>query len=261
MRTDSDAKTPEVRLVGADRVLAVMIALADHPRGASLEEIARDVGSSKSTVHRALATLRRAGLVTQLSRGLYALGDEFFHLAFRSFAARPESAFIVPRLHQLAQMFGETVHYAVLDGAEVVYRAKVDSPSGAIRLTSTVGGRNPAQVTAVGKVLLAHAAPTLAALGAIMGDAYPARTAHSILTVHELWDELERTRQRGYGVDDQESELGINCIAVPVHLDPDLPPVGAVSVSALSFRVPLERLIERVDDIRAVVSVPAPRVQ
>ncbi|NKF30995.1 helix-turn-helix domain-containing protein, partial [Pseudomonas sp. BGM005] len=102
----------EERLVGADRVLAVMIALSEHPTGATLEEVAHSVGATKSTVHRALATLRRSGLATQLSRGVYILGDEFYRIAFRSYSLRPEGALIQPALDELARRFGETVHFA-----------------------------------------------------------------------------------------------------------------------------------------------------
>ena len=242
------------RLVGADRVLAVMAALADHPAGATLEEVAQQVGATKSTVHRALATLRRAGLAMQLGRGVYILGDEFYRLAFSSYAARPERALIQPAIEELSRRFGETVHYAVLDGQEVVYRAKVDPPIGAIRLTSVVGGRNPAYATGVGKVLLADAIGSEEELRALLGDHYPQRTPRTISTAGELWDDLLRTRERGYGVDDQESETGINCVAVAVKLDADGPAIGAVSVSALAFRFPLPELVGRVEEIRSVIS-------
>ncbi|KQP70028.1 IclR family transcriptional regulator [Microbacterium sp. Leaf288] len=242
------------RLVGADRVLAVMAALAEHPSGATLEDVAQHVGATKSTVHRALATLRRAGLAMQLGRGVYILGDEFYRLAFSSYAARPERALIQPAIEELARRFGETVHYAVLDGQEVVYRAKVDPPTGAIRLTSVIGGRNPAYATGVGKVLLADAVGSEEELRALLGDHYPQRTPRTIRTAEELWSDLVRTRERGYGVDDQESEIGINCVALPVKLAANAPAVGAVSISALAFRRPLAELIERVDEIQSVIS-------
>ncbi|MGY0390602.1 IclR family transcriptional regulator [Nocardioides sp. WG-D5] len=242
------------RLVGADRVLAVMIALADHPAGATLDEVAHTVGATKSTVHRGLATLRRAGLVTQIGRGLYILGDEFYALAFRSYAARPEGALIKPALEELARRFGETVHFAGLDGTDIVYRAKVDPPVGAIRLTSVVGGRNPAHVTGVGKVLLAETINSEEELRALLGYELVRRTPKTIATSRELWQELVRTRECGYGVDDQESEVGVNCIAVPVRLAEGAPPIGAVSVSALAFRTPLADLVARVDEIRSVIS-------
>jgi DNA-binding IclR family transcriptional regulator len=91
-------------------------------------------------------------------------------------------------------------------------------------------------------------------LRALLGDHYPQRTPRTISTAEELWADIVRTRERGYGVDDQENEMGINCVALPVKLDPSTAAIGAVSVSALAFRHPLPQLIERVDEIRSVIS-------
>ncbi|GAA2770414.1 hypothetical protein GCM10020219_043940 [Nonomuraea dietziae] len=176
---DSSPETArgEDRLVGSDRVLVVLRVLAEHPEGIGLEEMAKAVGSPKPTAHRALAALRRAGFASQDGRGRYVLGDDFLRLAFAHHEARPDHVRIRPALVRLAARFGETAHYAVLDGREVVYRAKVDPPSGAVRLTSTVGGRNPAHNTGVGKLLLAWALPDDAAVTAWV-DQGPAGAAH-----------------------------------------------------------------------------------
>ena len=76
-------------------------------------------------------------------------------------------------LRSLAERYGETAHYAVLDGESVVYRSKVDPPHGAVRLTSTIGGRNPAHCTAVGKLLLSYALPDDAAVREWVGGPDP----------------------------------------------------------------------------------------
>jgi IclR family transcriptional regulator, acetate operon repressor len=242
------------RVVGADRVLAVLTELANHPAGITLDEMAQRLRGSKSTVHRALAALRRAGFAELLSRGVYVLGDEFLRLAFRNHAGRPEGARIEPILRELAARYGETAHFAVLDGTEVVYRAKVDPPGGAVRLTSEIGGRNPAYRTGVGKMLLSLEVESERELAHRLGTAaLPARTPHTITSVPGLWQELQLTRERGYALDDQENELGINCIAVPVHLDAGLPPIGAISLSALAFRMPLDRLVAEAPQIQALV--------
>jgi IclR family transcriptional regulator, acetate operon repressor len=242
------------RLVGADRVLGVLVELAHHPDGIGLDELAHRLGHSKSTVHRALATLRRAKLATQVSRGLYQLGDEFLRLAFLHEAARPESSRIEPALRDLATRYGETAHFAVLDGTDVVYRAKVDPPAGSVRLTSEVGGRNPAYRTAVGKMLLSEVVDSEAELREWLGSTMiEVRTPKSIGTVEQLWLELARTRERGYAVDDEENEMGINCVAVPLPSGLGVRVGGAISVSALAFRLPLARLIEEVPNIRATV--------
>ncbi|MEU0943551.1 IclR family transcriptional regulator [Streptomyces canus] len=239
------------RLVGSDRVLAVLKELARHPDGVALDELTRVIGSPKPTVHRALAALRRAGLAGQDPGGRYLLGDEFLRMAFAHHEARPEHVRVRPLLETLAARFGETAHYAVLDGREVVYRAKVDPPTGAVRLTSTVGGRNPAHATGVGKVLLAHELGTLDAVRRWIGEVPPARpTPRTLCTAEELHRELRDTRERGYAVDDQENEPGVNCLALPVYGTSPTAPSGAVSVSALAYRTPLRTLVDAVEEIR-----------
>jgi DNA-binding IclR family transcriptional regulator len=244
------AEPERERLVGADRVIAVLTELADHPQGVTLDELAGILNSSKPTVHRALATLRRAGLADLIERGVYVLGDEYLRLAFRNLDGRPETARVQPLLEELATTYGETAHYAVLAGTDIVYRAKMDPPQGAVRLTSVVGGRNRAYSTAVGKVLLAGLPDAL--------DRYEypleRRTPNTIVTREALRDELAATRARGYGIDDQENELGVNCLAIPVHLDGAPAPSGAVSVSAVSFRCPLPQLVDAVPAIREAIS-------
>ena len=244
----------EEKVVGSDRVLAVLLELAEHPGGITLDDLAQRVNGSKPTVHRALASLRKAGLASQSARGVYELGDEFLRLAYRFQDARPETARIEPMLRALATEFGETAHFGILDGTQVVYRSKVDPPIGAIRLTSTIGGRNPAYCTAIGKLLLSFDIHSLAELQQWVGSSTLApRTEHTLTTPAALFAEIDASGARGYGVDDQENEVGINCIAVPVFLEPGRPVSGAVSVSGLAYRRSLASLIESVDQIRDIV--------
>lgn len=240
--------------MGSDRVLAVLIELAKRPEGATLEELTAALDSPKSTVHRALASLRKALLAELTSRGVYSLGDEFFRLAFSNHAARPDTARLQPLLTSLAAEYGETVHYAVLGGKDVVYRAKVDPSQGPVKLTSFVGGRNPAYRTGVGKLLLSYIVNTEAQLAEWLdGDELEASTASTITDPSAFLAELQATRTRGYGIDDQENELGINCIAVPVFGASSTTPVGAISVSALRFRYPLEQLVQTAPTLAARV--------
>jgi len=235
----------EEKLVGADRVLALLIELAQHPEGATLDDLAAALRGSKSTIHRALAALVRSGLADQSGRGQYVLGDEFVRLAFRYHEARPATALLEPVLRELCTRFGETAHYAVLDGRDVVYRAKIDPEVGAVRLSSAVGGRNSALHTAVGKVLLSEQLESASDVARWLdGAVIEQRTPHSITSVDDFAEELQLTRARGYGIDAQENELGVNCLAVPVRLGGERTPSGAISVSALNFRLPLERLVE-----------------
>lgn len=242
------------RLVGSDRVLAVLLELAEHPGGITLDDLAQRVNGSKPTVHRALASLRKAGLASQSARGVYELGDEFLRLAYRFQDARPETARIEPLLRELATELGETAHFGILDGSDIVYRAKVDPLVGAIRLTSTIGGRNPAHATAIGKLLLSYQVRTLDDLRAWVGDTVlAARTDKTLTTTEALFADIAASGERGYGLDDQESEIGVNCIALPVFLEPGRAPSGAVSISGLAYRRSLESLESSAERIRELI--------
>src|SRR5919199_780911 len=108
---------------GADRVLSVFKALARYPRGATLDELAERLASPKSSVHRALATLRRAGLAEQDGDGRYRFGMEALRLAFAYYEGLDQRVVVQPALDALVDLFGETAHYAHLDGGEEAYAA------------------------------------------------------------------------------------------------------------------------------------------
>lgn len=254
-REHSEHNSAAEKLVGADRVIAVLAELATHSRGVTLDELATHLRSSKPTVHRALATLRRAGFADQSERGVYLLGDEYLRLAFQNLEGRPETARIGPLLEELAQTYGETAHYAVLSGTDIVYRAKMDPPQGAVRLNSVIGGRNPAYRTAVGKALLSGDVATLEQVEKTFGP-FPleAKTPATHTTAEGLLAELQGTRARGYGIDAQENEIGVNCVAIPVFLDGASEATGAISISAVTFRTPLAQLIDAIPEIRATIA-------
>lgn len=241
-------------VVGVERVLAVLVTLAQEPDGLGLEEIATRIDVPKSTVHRALASLRRAGFAAQQSGGRYLLGDEYLRLAFAYQERRSSASRLEPILRELSTLFDETAHYAILDGDDVVYQAKHDPATGAIRLSSVVGGRNPAHATAVGKLLLAYRyRDSASALEWSAGRILVAKTARTRTGADQLAAMFTAIREQGFAIDDQESEVGVNCLALPVFLDASSVPTGAVSVSGLTFRTSLAQLTEQVDAVREII--------
>jgi DNA-binding IclR family transcriptional regulator len=241
-------------LVGSDRVLAVLTELALHPAGVGLDELARIIDSPKPTIHRALAALRRAGFATQNGRGHYLLGDEFIRLAFNNHEARPDHLRVQPILEELAERYGETAHYAVLEDRFVVYRSKTDPSVGAVKLNSSVGGRNPAHSTAVGKLLLTYQLKDDAALADWVGAGeLTAMTERTRTTTADLAADLALIRERGFSTDDEENQPGISCLAVPIFLSSRTVPTGAISISSLTYRTPLSKLIDEVPTILRIV--------
>jgi DNA-binding IclR family transcriptional regulator len=252
--TEPEAAVTDPR--GAARVLAVFRHLASFPEGAPLGEITAALGSRKTNVHRALAALRDSGLVSQDPEGRYRYSHELFRLVFSCYDGIDEVARIRPVLGALAHRFGEATHYAVLDGSDVVYLAKIQSQRAGLRISSTVGGRVPAHCTALGKVLLACSPPECDTVGRYITEHAPliGLTERTITNTGELIAELEVTRQRGYALDQEESEVGIHCVAIPLFLGSRREPSGAISLTALAGRMPVAALEEAVPEIVSIVT-------
>lgn len=236
-------------------MLAVLSRLAHYPRGVGLAQLSRDTDIPKSSLHRALAAICRARLAERDERGNYRLGLELVRLAFAYYEQLDRRQLLGPLLESLSERLGETAHYAELDGAEIVYLAKMTPPGPSAQMTSIVGGRNPAHCTGLGKALLAY---ELADRGAV--DAYVAahgplarRTPNTLVDAHVLAANLELVRGRGYALDAEENEEGVNCIAFPLFLDHPTRPTGAVSVAALAHRTPLARLEEAAVEVHAMI--------
>jgi DNA-binding IclR family transcriptional regulator len=255
---DQAGAAPPEALTGIDRVLASLKEVARHPRGARLEDLARALHSPKSSVHRALAALRRAGLVEHDAGGAYRLGLEFLRIAFKHYDGLDTRNVVEPALRALSERFGETAHYATAALPGVVYVAIVQSPSpSSIKLTSCIGGRNPAHCTGVGKALLACLLRDRAQVDAYVAAHGPLerRTSATLTSGQALHRELELSRERGYAVDREEGEPGVNCLSMPVYLGPGGEPSGAISISGIVQRTPLKRLEGAAEEFRAIAEL------
>jgi IclR family acetate operon transcriptional repressor len=213
-----------------DRALALLEALtaADAPMGVG--EVAEATGLPLGTAHRLLRSLQVRGYVRHDASRKYALGAAALRLGDAALRALGRSA--RPHLATLVAFSGETANLAVLEGNDAVYVAQVPSPH-TLRMFAEVGRHVPPHSTAVGKVLLAGLpADQVAAL--LRRTGLPYRTERTITDPDVLLAELRRVRERGVAVDEEEQELGVRCIAVPVR-------DGAQVVAALSVSGPAER--------------------
>lgn len=242
------------RLSGADRVLAALKLLAEHPRGMRLDELRRELATPKSTAHRILVTLRRADLVSQDDDGRYRLSMEFVRLAFRHYEALDDRSVVQGALDALVDHFTETAYYARLDGSEVVY-VGMRHPPGHLHTASQVGARSPAHRTSLGKAMLAYTLRTREDVDRYVdahGPLLPG-TATSVTNAAELHRELAATRARGWAVDNEENEIGVVCVGFPLFLGPTARPSGAISVAAIKIRTPLDTLTSRTDEISQIL--------
>lgn len=214
--------------LGKGLALLDVLTAADGPL--RLGSLAARAGQPRSTTHRLVRMLVSSGVATQNADGTYALGLRLLELGRRAVAGTDLRATAIPVLRELRDRTGETAHLGIADGDEVVYLEKVESRH-AVRMTSEVGGRNPAHCTALGKAILSQRPPETRCPRTL-----PSRTDRTHTTARALAHDLRRVRQRGYAIDDEENEPGLRCVAAPV-LDAAGHPVAAVSISGPTIRI------------------------
>ncbi|KPU89642.1 IclR family transcriptional regulator [Variovorax paradoxus] len=214
--------------------LAVMEWMARQARACRVTDVANAFGMARSNAHRTLQTLVECGWAVQdADTSAYRPSLRLFELGAMVSEAADIGALLRPHLAALAQASGETIHLAVLDGAEIVYLDKFDSPL-PVAAYSRIGGRAPACCVASGKAMLAAARLDAAALRALFGTLQP-HTPHSIVDFDALQAELERSRARGYAENREEWRLGVCGLGVPVF-DARGTAVAAVGMSVPSIR-------------------------
>lgn len=238
-KTKAIAKSPyQVQVL--DRALAILQMLSAEGPDLSLVAISDKLELHKSTVHRLLMVLERHKLIERNSvNGRFRLGLKLFELGTRAVSQLDLRERARPVLERLVLETSETVHLCVLDDAEVVYLDKIE-PERSVRMASTVGRRNPAYCTAVGKAILAYL-PEGQVEGIVRKYPLKAITANTITSFLELKTELAAIRERGYAMDDEEIEEGVRCVSCVVR-DFSNAPVAAISVSGPSFRLTREKV-------------------
>ncbi|WP_324715865.1 IclR family transcriptional regulator [Carboxydochorda subterranea] len=223
-----------------ERAFQLLDALARSDAGVS--ELARTTGLHKATVHRLLRTLRELGLVEVGPDGTrYRLGLRLLELGGRVLARLDLRDVARPYLMELRDRTRLTVHMAILNGTEVVYIEKLDSPAN-LRMASFVGTRNPAYCTALGKAILA-ALPEGELESVLAMTRLLPRTPNTITSRGALREELAAARARGYAIDNVENEEGIRCVGAPVYGHTGRV-VASISVSGPIFSVTMEGIDE-----------------
>jgi DNA-binding IclR family transcriptional regulator len=214
--------------------LAVLDWLARQQRPCRAVEVAQAFGLARSNAHRTLQTLVECGWAVQdADTATYRAGWRLFELGALVEAAVDLRTLLHPQLAALSAATGETIHLAVLDGAEIVYLDKFDSPL-PVAAYSRIGGRAPAACVASGKALLAALDEPADLLQARLGTLV-AYTPNSLTSFDALRAELARTRERGVGQNREEWRVGVCGLGAPVF-DARGRPVAAIGISVPSIR-------------------------
>jgi IclR family pca regulon transcriptional regulator len=223
-----------------ERGLLVIRAL-DAPEPQALSEVARATGLSRAAARRFLLTLERLGYVRQ-ARGRFALTPRVLELgyAYLSSLTLPEVA--QPHLERLVEQVHESSSVSVLDGDDVVYVARVPTRR-IMSVTISVGTRFPAYATSMGRVLLAGL-PDEQVDATLSRADLRKLTARTITSIDVLREAIRQVRRQGYAIVDEELEIGLRSIAVPIR-DAAGAVVAAVNLSAQASRTPVADMRRR----------------
>jgi DNA-binding IclR family transcriptional regulator len=213
--------------------LAILDAFTSSRPKLSLADLAVITGQDKATLLRHLKVFVDKQLVERNGH-TYSLGLGAFALGAGYLAQHDIYAISRGPMEDLAERLGETISLAIRDGSEVVYIEVVHGQA-EIGVQSSVGVRQPAHCSALGKVLLAWLTPDEREQS-VYAHPLVRMTSHTITTRNELEAHLSEVRTNGYATDNEERAEGIRCVATPIW-DRTGRVAAALSVSGASFRM------------------------
>lgn len=218
-----------------ERGLLILGVLAQCGGEITLLELSNRVELNQSTVYRILSTFKKFNYVEQnKSNNKYRIGPAVLALSsgyLRSVNARDA---VIQILTGLRDFCGETIHYAVRSGNELIYVEKIQGLHPIGLIATTMGERAPLHCTAVGKSLLAWL-PAKLKQQIVNNYDFVRKTPATIVSPEAFLQELEEVKKRGYALNREEAEEGVSAIAAPVFNQQGV--IGAISVTGPSSRI------------------------
>ncbi|MBQ0139209.1 MAG: IclR family transcriptional regulator [Kurthia sp.] len=211
------------------RALQILELFDEATNSLSIKEISNQLDLNKSTVHALLKTLKQFGYIQQDAfNSEYSLGWKLFErgnllvsqLDFKKVASR--------HLQTLNNRTNETIHLVTLLGQEALYIDKINGHN-TLTIYSRIGKKAPLHSSAVGKILTAYL-PENQFEAVFKAYEFTTPTANTISNIENYKKELSKVRQQGFAMDQEENELGIICMAMPIY-DYSNKVVASVSVS------------------------------
>lgn len=229
MRDDENGRD---HVTSLERGLSVMEILAANPRGLTLTETAEKAGLTRAGARRFLLTLAATGYAVQVGRN-FSLSPRLLAQARIWLHGVPLWTFAEPFMKETAAKLHESCSAAILSGEDMVYVARVPGPR-IIAVDLQVGAHLPAFCTAMGRVLLSGLSGP--ELDAFLGRAtFEQRTPKTITDAAKLSEIIAAVRKNGYALVDEELEIGLRSIAVPLR-DRSGAVVASINVSTQSTR-------------------------
>jgi IclR family transcriptional regulator, pca regulon regulatory protein len=222
------------------RGLAVIRGFSQQRTRMSITQLSQRTGIPRAAVRRVLYTLAQLGYVGSDDGRTYMLRPQILAIGHAYLSSTPLVMSAQPVLDQVSHAVHESCSMAILDGDDIMYVARSSSNRRIMSIDLGIGSRLPAYCTSMGRVLLAQQTP--AELSAYLRRVkLMPLTSRTQLSKDKLVSALEAIRARGYAVVDQELEIGLRSIAVPVT-DTGGRVAAALNVSTQAARVSIDQM-------------------
>jgi IclR family pca regulon transcriptional regulator len=235
-----DALTDPSFMTSLARGLAVIRAFSDQRRSLTIAQISHRTGIPRAAVRRCLHTLRQLGYVDSEANN-FSLKPKILTLGYSYLSSTPLTVSAQPCLNAISRALNESCSLAMLDEGEVLYVSR-SATARIMSVALNTGSRLPAYCTSLGRVLLAHLSEE--ALSAYFArvelKAYTDKTVVSEARIREL---LAQARNNGYALVEEELEIGLRSIAVPVH-GASGNVIAALNIGAQATRVSAKKMRE-----------------
>ncbi len=244
-RTESESPTDERSerdyVLSLEKGLVIIEAFGQLRGAATLTQIAEVTGYTKAAVRRSLHTLCQLGYASQSGR-MFSLAARTLRLGSAYVVSDALARLAQPILETTAERTKESASIAVLDSQDVVFVARATHRR-SLSVGLSAGARLPAYASATGRVLLA-AQPREWAKFILNRMSRPALTGKTITGVAKVMQQVELAHRQGYALCDQELEVGLRSIAVPI-LDREGKTIAAMSLSVATSRMDIPAIIEK----------------
>ena len=219
------------------RGLIVIQAFTQQDPRMTISQLAVKTGLSRAAVRRCLYTLTKLGFAGAEDGSRYGLRPRMLTLSHSYTASSTLSTAAQPILERMSASLRESFSVATLDGDDIVYVARTTVDRVMVAVDLHIGSRLPAYCTSMGRVLLAFLPPEKLEQYLARVDLVP-RTTRTIVSVDKLRLALRNVRRTGYALVDQELEVGLRSLAVPVY-SPSGRVVATVNLSGHAPRMPV----------------------
>ncbi|UIK08338.1 IclR family transcriptional regulator [Neorhizobium galegae] len=226
---------------GFARGLKVIEAFGETTPRLAIADVAKATGLDRATARRCLLTLAELGYADYDGK-FFVLTPKILRLGHAYLSATPLPHIVQPFLDKLAEEVHQSASASVLDGTEVVYIARA-SQKRVMSINLMPGSRLPAYCASMGRVLLA-AMPDNESLALLKQSNLKSFTPRTLTDPIRLMEEFSRVREQGFAVIDQELELGLCSIAVPLENDRGRV-VAAINIGAPAASVPAVEMADR----------------